>query len=275
MANKSSANIFTRAYNLARSTGVLDLALFQRAFLASYFFYKRWYEDPFWALAQRHPELFAGGDVLDIGANIGYTASVFAGVMDASSKVYAFEPDPASFATLREIVRRKKIGERVEIFNMAVGSADGVLEFWHNDEHAADHRVVTEEFRSSRGSGAKISTVAVTSVDSFAAARNLQRISFIKMDVQGYELAVCEGMRGTLEKFPEACIAFEYAPEGMREMGFDAARLLEFFRAAGYQLRILTRRGVSAATDDPAIEAASRDKGYVDVLCSRKILAAP
>ena len=274
MANKSSANIFTRAYNVARSTGVLDLPLFQRAFLTSYFLYKRWHEDPFWALARRRPELFAGGDILDIGANIGYTASVFAGVTDALSKVYAFEPDAASFATLNEIVRRKKIGERVEMFNMAVGSTDGVLEFWHNDEHAADHRVVTEEFRNSRGSDAKITSVPVTSVDSFVTSRNLQKISFIKMDVQGYELAVCEGMRRTLEKFPEACVAFEFAPEGMRELGFEAARLLEFFRAAGYQLHILTRSGVSAAAANPAIEAASRAKGYVDVLCSRKTLAA-
>src|SRR5271163_3736152 len=100
MVNKSSATIFTRAYNLARSAGILDLPLFRRAFLGSYFLYKRWYEDPFWALAKRSPELFAGGDVLDVGANMGYTAWVCARVIDGSNKVCAFEPDAASFATL-------------------------------------------------------------------------------------------------------------------------------------------------------------------------------
>src|SRR5271170_2271572 len=263
MSNQSSANIFTRAYNLARSTGILDLPLFRRVFLGSYFLYKRWYEDPFWALAKRSPELFAGGDVLDIGANIGYTAWVFSKVMDSSSKAYAFEPDGASFATLGEIIQRKKIGDKVEIFNMAVGSADGSIEFWHNEEHSADHRVVTEEFKSSRDEDAKITTVAVTSVDSFVAARNLQEISFIKIDVQGYELAVCEGMRNTLEKFPKASIAFEYSPDGMRELGFEVLKLLDFFRVGGYQLHILTRAGVILAPDNSAIEAASRDKGYV------------
>ena len=269
MNSKSSANIFTRGYNLARSSGLLELALFKRGFLFLYFLYKRWYEDPFWALTRRSPELFAGGDILDIGANIGYTAGVFASAINRPAKIYAFEPDVASFATLGEIIRRKNLGDAVEIFNMAVGSADGSLEFWHNEEHSADHRVVTEQFKTSRLSDSKITTVAVTSVDSFVAARHLQNICFIKIDVQGYELAVCEGMRQTLERFPQMSIAFEYAPDGMRELGFEPLALLDFFRAAGYQLHILTRAATTLAAHDRAIEFAVERSGYVDVLCSK------
>jgi FkbM family methyltransferase len=277
MQNKSSANVFTRAYNLARTAGFLDTLLFKRLFLFSYFLYKRWYEDPFWALTRRSPELFTGGDILDIGANIGYTACVFAAAMQANRKapgrVYAFEPDLASFRTLGEIVRRKDLGDSVEMFNMAVGSAEGSLEFWHNEEHSADHRVVTEQFKSLRQVGEKVTMVAVTSVDSFVAARNLQNISFIKIDVQGYELAVCEGLRLTLEKFPRLSIAFEYAPEGMRELGFEPLALLNFFRAAGHQLHILTRSATKLAPENRAIELAAERSGYVDVLCCKNILS--
>ncbi len=277
MQNKSSANLFTRAYNLARTAGFLELPLFKRLFLFSYFLYKRWYEDPFRALTRRSPELFTSGDVLDIGANIGYTACVFAaaikGKAKAPGRVYAFEPDLASFAMLGEIVRRKNLGASVESFNMAVGSSEGALEFWHNEEHSADHRVVTERFKSLRPVGEKITMVAVTSVDSFVAARNLQNISFIKIDVQGYELAVCEGLRLTLGKFPGLSIAFEYAPDGMRELGFEPSALLDFFRAAGHQLHILTRSATTLAPDNRAIELAAERSGYVDVLCSKNILS--
>jgi len=271
MSNKSSANIFTRVYNLARSAGLFELPLFKRVFLFAYFLYKRWYEDPFWSLAKRNPELFAEGDILDIGANIGYTACVFAVARKYPAKIYAFEPDDASFETLGEVIRRKELGDFVEIVNMAVGSADGALEFWHNEEHSADHRVVTEQFKNSRPAANKITTVAVTSVDNFVAARQLQKISFIKIDVQGYELAVCEGMRRTLKDFPSASIAFEYAPEGMRELGFEPLALLDFFRAGGYQLHILTRRVVTVARTSQEIELAAERSGYVDVLCSKKI----
>src|SRR5580692_4873447 len=273
MSNRSSANIFTRVYNVAHSAGLLDLPLFKRVFLFSYFLYKRWYEDPFWTLAKRSPELFTGGDILDIGANIGYTACVFAAAMQGPGKVYAFEPDEASFATLDEIIRRKRLGGTVETFNMAVGNADGSLAFWHNEEHSADHRVLTEQFKASRPSGEKVTTVAVTSVDNFAASRNLQKISFIKIDVQGYELAVCEGMRKTMEKFPGLCIAFEYAPDGMRELGFEPSELLDFFRFAGYRLHILTRAATTLTRANHEIELAAERSGYIDVLCSKGILA--
>ncbi len=265
--------MFTRVYNLARSAKLLELPLFKRGFLFSYFLYKRWYEDPFWALAKRSRELFSGGDILDIGANIGYTACVFAAARKAPGKIYAFEPDLASFAMLREIVRRKRLEDTVEIFNMAVGSADGSLEFWHNEEHSADHRVVTEQFKSSRPSPERITTVAVTSVDNFVAARNLRDVAFIKVDVQGYELAVCEGMRGTLERFPSLCVAFEYAPDGMRELGFDPAALLDLFRSAGFHLHILTGSATTYSRDTKAIELAAERTGYVDILCSRKNLS--
>jgi FkbM family methyltransferase len=274
MRNKASTGVFLKAYNLARAARVLDVPWFRRGFLSSYFLYKRWYEDPFWGLVRRSPELFRGGDVLDIGANIGYTAWLFARAIAPPAKVYAFEPDGESFATLREIVRRKKLQDRVEIFNLAVGAADGSVEFWHNEEHSADHRVATQQFKTSGLSreGAEVSTVSMTSVDSFVRKHNLQNVAFIKIDVQGYELAVCEGTRETLAKFPNAAVCFEYSPEAMRQLGFDPAQLLHFFRYAGYHLHILTRSATQFSENDTAIEAATSATGYVDVLCLRRSL---
>jgi len=156
---------------------------------------------------------------------------------------------------------------------MAVGSADGTLEFWHNDEHSADHRVVTAQFKAAQLNGQKITIIPVTSVDNFVAARSLANVAFIKIDVQGYELAVCQGMKQTLESFPQVVVAFEYAPEGMRELGFDPAALLQYFRSAGFQLHVLSRSGIQPPSDDRSIHSAAERSGYVDVLCSRKVLA--
>lgn len=272
MRNKASTGVFMLAYNSARRAGLLDRGWFRRVFLSCYFLYKEWYEDPFWSLVKNRPELFAGGDILDVGANIGYTACVFASVCKPPARVYAFEPDQASFATLREIVQRKRLSGSVEILNMAVGAMDGALEFWHNEEHSADHRVVTASFSATALDRSKITTVPVTSVDNFVASRSLQNISFIKMDVQGYELAVCEGLKDTLERFPQLRVAFEYAPEGLRELGFEPAHLLRFFRTAGFQLHILTRGVIHPPSDDHSINEAAQRAGYVDVLCSRKSL---
>ena len=269
MRNKFVTNAVIGAYNLVQKSGVLELGPVQRAFLSASFFYKRHYEDPFWALAQRNPELFRSGDILDIGANIGYTAYVFAHVLPPPRKIFAFEPDQKSFAMLGDVLRRKRLLDRVEPHNLAVGSAEGVLEFWHNDAHSADHRVVTPEFKQQHKDALAVTRVPVTTVDAFVSEHKIDRVSFIKIDVQGYEPMVCEGMAATLEKFPDVSVCFEYSPDGLRELGFDPAALLAFFRTRGFRIHLLTRAGARLIEEDAAINRILGPAGYADILCTR------
>jgi FkbM family methyltransferase len=273
MRSRKSLSFFTGAYSLARKTDLLELRWFRRTFASSYFVYKRFYEDPFQGLIRRMPELFQDGDILDIGANIGYTACLFAGALTRGSKVYAFEPDRSSHTLLVEIIQREKLSASVEVMNLAVGNGVGQVQFWHNKEHSADHRVVTEKFRSARSDAIETTTAPMTSVDAFVKARNLQKVSFIKIDVQGYELAVCEGMQDTLERFPATRVCLEYSPEGLLELGFEPEEVLNFLRVRGYQLYILTRTQIRAAPDNAAVELSVQRAGYVDLLCSRSVLA--
>jgi len=264
--------IFTVAYRLACRAKLSKLSWFQKSFLSAYFFYKRRYDDPFWNLVRTNGALFQYGDILDIGANVGYTSSVFAGALSAGSNVYAFEPDADSYALLKSVIRRRNLSATVVALNCAVGASEGCLEFWHNEKHSADHRIVTPKFKQVRGDAAT-SQVAATSVDAFVAARRLQNISFIKIDVQGYELAVCEGMKDTLQRFPELCVCFEYSPGVLAELGFEPRDVLEFFWKRGYWLHILTRAGVELVTEAALLQQIADKAGYVDILCSRKALA--
>jgi hypothetical protein len=132
---------------------------------------------------------------------------------------------------------------------------------------------VTEQFRSHTLDDANVSIVPITTIDTFVRNRNLQDISFIKIDVQGYELAVCEGMRRTLERFPKLCICFEYCPDAMLELGFKPWTLLDFFRTRGYHLYTLTSGDLKLLSDDASIQGLLKDIGYVDLLCSKRALA--
>ena len=270
MRTKTLTDLFVGAYGLARKTGLLKMSWTRRGFVACAFLYKRFYEDPFWGLVRRNPSLFSGGDVLDLGANIGYTACVFESVIQADSRVYAFEPDPWTYDILNEVVRRRDLARRIEPLNLAVGSSEGYLEFWHNKEHSADHRVVTEQFKSAHPDAKDFFPVLVTTVDNFVRSRKLSRISFLKMDVQGYEFSVCQGMRETLERFPEMCVCFEYSPESLKEAGSDPAELLEFFRSNGYRFYVLERATMKAVSEITSIETMVGSAGYVDLLCCKR-----
>ena len=60
----------------------------------------------------------------------------------------------------------------------------------------------------------------MVSIDSFLESKP-GPVSFVKIDVQGYELAVCQGMQNTLRKNLDITIVLEYTPSAMRELGFD------------------------------------------------------
>src|SRR5438046_712364 len=104
-------SLITRAllktYAVIKRSGALETPLSKRCFQEVYFLYKRFLEDPYDRFCQRYPELFTGDVVLDIGANCGYTASVFAKAARGSSHVYAFEPDPTNVEILEAVLARK------------------------------------------------------------------------------------------------------------------------------------------------------------------------
>jgi len=273
MNRKVPFRIFTGAYSLARSAKLLETPWAKRAFVSSYFLYKRFWEDPAWNLIKRKPELFKNGNILDVGANIGYTSCLFAGVLTPGSKVYSFEPDPDNFELLAGVIRRRKLSQKIVAINAAVGSADGFVELWHNKNHSGDHRVLTDHFRDSIADRSLTYKVPMMSVDSFLEARNVREVSFIKIDVQGYELEVCEGMRKTLAKCPDLNVCCEYSPNGLAELGFDPDGLLDFFRSNGFRINILTRSSIELKESNSEIHRVTDRAEYVDLLCSRKKLA--
>ncbi|HEV2689792.1 MAG TPA: FkbM family methyltransferase [Bryobacteraceae bacterium] len=261
-------SIVTGMYSLARRSGFLETAVGQWLFQHAYFRYKRHVEDPYNALLRRLPELLHGGNVLDIGANIGYTPLLFSRGIDPRFKVYAFEPDEFNFRLLERAAASRKAQDRIRALRFAVGDTDGSAELWINPRHHGDHRILTRSFGESRAGGATVRVPLVT-VDTFV--RNQQApfpVRFIKVDVQGYELAVCRGMERTLAENPRMILAMEYMPRAMRELGFEPRELLQWIGEKGYCVYILANGGMLQ------VEAADQvtTDGYVDLLLTREQL---
>ncbi len=160
------ARAITGLYALTRRSGLLETRPGERLFTASYFLYKRYLEDPFAGLAKSHPGIFRGGDILDIGANIGYTASLFAAASDHDARVYAFEPEPFNFRLLKTTIQTHGIKEKVTPVHSAVGEQRGEIKLWINDHHHADHRIATEKMQA-KNPGDGYLTVPITSIDEF------------------------------------------------------------------------------------------------------------
>jgi FkbM family methyltransferase len=262
-----AGNPLLTAYSLVKRSGFLQTALGRSVFRSAYFLYKRYIEDDLQDLVHSIPNLVGAGNILDVGANLGYTAAVLARAAKSDRKVYAFEPEPFNFRILQQTASRPEFARSIVPLQLAVGAEDGTINLWINDRHHADHRIATKPFRSAHPASNEV-TVSLVSIDSFLQSHP-GPVSFVKIDVQGYELAVCQGMRRMLEQNPSATVVLEFMPSALREMGFEPSDLIDFFVERDFKVFQIHPRGKLS----PGIPAAIKDSSYFDLLFSRRSIA--
>lgn len=157
------------------------------------------------------------GVLVDIGSNWGYFPLLLASREDFQGKIVAFEPVPSTYADLVDLVKQAGLGTWVETRQAALGKEDGIVSM-RVPRHSGLARI------DERGGDVD---VPMARLDSFA----WQRIDVIKMDVEGYELAVLEGAVETLDRL-RPVIVFE-SGVGERHL---AQPPLEFLESINYRL---------------------------------------
>jgi FkbM family methyltransferase len=127
---------------------------------------------------------------IDIGANMGEFAFLMA---RHAERVVAFEPNRDLWPALRRL-----LGNGVRLESAALSSAPGNASFRYLEDNTGVATVETRNPLSMIGNHAEIRTrtVELRTLDSF----DLDRVSFIKIDVEGHEEAVIEGAIETLRR---------------------------------------------------------------------------
>lgn len=164
-----------------------------------------------------------GMTVLDIGANIGETALVFARLTGEAGHVYAFEPFPSTFQHLQ---RHVSWNHQKNITPIQLGLADkpGVLKLENNPNNTAGNRV------STTGSDVQVSTV-----DAFVRAKQCPKIDFIKIDVEGFELHVLRGADEILRR-DKPVLFVEAVDEFLQLQNSSTHALIKFLENLNYSL---------------------------------------
>jgi len=124
-----AVKFFFLVYYIINRIGLLKIHIFRRFFSKAYFTYKRYLEDSYSIWIENYRFLIEGGNVLDIGANIGYTASIFSNVISSGCQVFAFEPDPQNFLLLKENIKLRGLNKKIQPLEIAIGDRDGQTKF--------------------------------------------------------------------------------------------------------------------------------------------------
>lgn len=195
------------------------------------------------ALLERLPTLFAGRPavVFDVGANLGdWTRSAHRRLAPGST-IYAFEPVASVYAELQPKLAALEPGTRVVATNAALSDRDGCAEIWmYGGGASALH---DRSFAALAGVPARREEVRLVCGDTFCREHSIERIGFLKIDVEGHELAVFRGFAGMLAKGRVDALQFEYGGTWIDARSWlrDAFELLQ---GHGYALGKLFRGGV-------------------------------
>lgn len=169
------------------------------------------------------------GIFLDIGAHMG-TYSVL--LANHCKKIYAFECQASTFECLQKSISLNGLGYKIKPINVALGNQEQDGDVMDLNKVSEDGGGSTLSLEAAKHGPADLGTeqVMVRSLDSF----NLTNISFLKLDVEGWELDVLKGSEKTLELSGYPKFIFEVWPDAW--YSDQRQRLFEYVQGLGYKI---------------------------------------
>jgi FkbM family methyltransferase len=143
----------------------------------------RFYEEEELDIIARH---FRGGVFVDVGANVG-NHTLYALLFLGARKAIAFEPQPEALAILDINLRPNGLADRVEVHGLGLGDAPG----------RAAATLFPDNLAGTRLSPAPSGPFELARGDDLLGG---EEVTFIKIDTEGFELRVLEGLRETLRR---------------------------------------------------------------------------
>lgn len=182
--------------------------------------------------------LHPGDCFVDVGANVGFFTVIAARLVGEGGRVYAFEPETANFNRLKENIVLNNLSN-VTLYQAAVGDRDGETELYINSDNDGGHalwdpgahsfnRLSRETVIKQKTQLVKLDTVLMS--DPEAASR----IKAVKIDAEGYEQHVLQGMIETISRHRIPFVFAEINRLALRQAGAGERSFLLLMRHLGY-----------------------------------------
>jgi FkbM family methyltransferase len=166
------------------------------------------------------------GDLaLDVGANMGYDSMLMSKGVGASGRVLAFEPD---LGNIELLLRNLALLDHrnVAVQSLALSDAAGMAEIAVSGEGNRGQSNLRPE------GGDRVQAVLVARLDDLLSSTIDRRIALVKIDVEGYEQRVIDGMGRLLDRVD--VLTCEVDPKYLKACGSDATKLFDTLWRAGF-----------------------------------------
>ena len=184
--------------------------------------------------------IISAGDVcFDAGANVGWYTILLSHLAGRTGAVHGFEPDPRAFATLSRNLAINEQLTNVVANQVALGRDAGRIVL-----NGSANALYSSVYDAPSGEGTTFEVELIT-LDDYSRARGIDRVDFIKIDVEGSELDVLMGGQALL-KNPAAppIIQMESNPRTAARAGYRVDEMIDWLRRDfGYRVYRAARLG--------------------------------
>src|SRR6266550_1647427 len=177
----------------------------------------------------------------DVGANVGWYTTLF-GLQAPRGHCHAFEPQPSVFDELATNCRLNGVGANVTLNNVGVVDREDSATIYHFGDLTHGHSSLSPVL----GRPAEATACKITSIDEYRRAHSIERIDFVKVDVEGAELLVLKGAQSVFGLKPSPMWLLEMNYDTSRAFGYTPVNLPQFL-AEQDDFRFLRIAGASGA----------------------------
>lgn len=170
---------------------------------------------------------------VDVGAFIGYYTIMMA---KKARRVLAFEPDPENFLILQRNIALNGLTDKVSAYCFAVGHPGGGsieanrVTLYKCATNKGMHRIYPSKWCD--GGSERVSLYALEGIAKHA--------DFFKIDVEGSEFGVLQGMRQILEE-NRPTVLMEFHVPSIREYGANPLEILNYMLKLDYEIALVDR----------------------------------
>ena len=171
-----------------------------------------------------------GDVVIDVGAHVGYYTLLMAQLVGKNGKVYSFEPDPVNFELLKKSVEINGF-ENVVLIQKAVSDTTEKIKLFLGDNDSAINRI----YDAKLGDAKKSIDVESVTIDEYF-KENDKLFNFIKIDSEGSEAKIINGMEKFLTKNRKLIMMTEFFPFLIKKSWDEKKQNLKSLENSGFEL---------------------------------------